>query len=130
QASESFAGAAQLAPGDTIGNRYRIEALLGSGGMGVVYKARRLTDGHLCALKVIKHARSPQVLARLSREAMVMADIVHPNVVRILDIEVSGSWLPYIVMELIEGASLDTCSARFGDSGFGLAVLAPPASAL
>ena len=113
QATETFAGAGQLSPGDVIGNRYRVEALLGSGGMGVVYRAKRLTDGRVCALKVIKHARNPQVLARLSREALVMADIVHPNVVRILDIEVSGSWHPYIVMELIEGASLDRCVARF-----------------
>jgi len=129
-AAETFAGAAQLSPGDVVGNRYRIEALLGSGGMGVVYRATRLTDGRSCALKVIKHARSPSVLARLSREAMVMADIVHPNVVRILDIEVSGSWLPYIVMELIEGTTLEQCAERFGKVDFGLEVMAQTASAL
>ena len=130
EASEAFASAAQLQPGDLIGNRYRVDALLGSGGMGVVYRATRLTDQRQCALKVIKHARSPSVLARLSREAMVLADVVHPNVVRILDIEVSGSWLPYIVMELIEGQSLDNASARFGDASFGIPVLQQTASAL
>src|SRR3954469_16040516 len=98
QASAIHTEATQLSSGDLLSGRYRIESLIGSGGMGVVYRATRLTDSQACALKVIKHARSPQLLARMSREALALADIAHPNVVRILDIDVSGSWLPFIVM--------------------------------
>ena len=122
--------ASQLSEGDTLSGRYRIEAQIGSGGMGVVYRATRLSDDKPCAIKVIKHARSPQLLARMSREALALADISHPNVVRILDIDVSGSWLPFIVMELVEGVPLADRPDRFGRLDFGLPVLSQTADAL
>lgn len=122
--------AAELAAGDLLSDRYRIEAQIGSGGMGVVYRATRVSDSRPCAIKVIKHARSPQLLARMSREALAMADISHPNVVRILDIDVSGSWLPFIVMELIEGVPLADRPERFGKLDFAQPVLSQTADAL
>ena len=122
--------ALKIGVGDVINDRYRIESIIGSGGMGVVYRAVRLSDERPCALKVIKHRASGEYLARLSREAMVLSQIQHPNVIEILDINVSQSGRLYIVMELVEGTSLDTKTERYGDVAWALPIVGQLASAL
>ncbi len=119
-----------ISVGDVISERYRIDSVLGSGGMGVVYKALRLTDQRRCALKVIKHRPSTEDLARLSREAMVLSQIEHPNIIEVLDINVSNSGKLYIVMEFGDGEQLGKMSERFGEAGWALPVLAQTADAL
>ncbi|HEX8792316.1 MAG TPA: serine/threonine-protein kinase [Polyangiaceae bacterium] len=93
-----------LRPGEPFG-RYRVESLLGEGGMGQVYRAR---DQHLrrrVALKVISAAAGTDVASRLLREARAAAAIDHPNAVAIFDVgEVDGT--PFLAMELVDGVTL------------------------
>ena len=119
-----------LKPGEVVNERYRIEAVLGSGGMGVVYRATRLSDDRPCAIKVIKHRPSPEHLARLSREAMVLSSIDHPNIIGIHDINVSDSGKLFLVMELAEGEPLDRRAQRYGDLAWALPLLRQTAEGL
>jgi len=87
---------------------YEVVRKLGRGGMGVVYRARRVSDQRLVALKLIRDGAlaGPQDRARFHLEAEAAARIQHPNVVQIYEVgEHNG--LPYFAMELIEGGSLD-----------------------
>jgi len=98
-----------LKPGDTF-ERYTIEAPLGEGGMGCVYRAHDARLGRRVALKVISDgARDEQAdanaNARLLREARAAAALDHPNAVSIFDVgEYEGT--PFIVMELVLGRTL------------------------
>jgi serine/threonine-protein kinase len=93
-----------LVKGDTF-ERYVIEAPLGEGGMGAVYRAHDPKLGRRVALKVISAAPGPEADARLVREARAAAAIDHPNAVAIFDVgEHEG--VPFIVMELVEGKTL------------------------
>jgi serine/threonine-protein kinase len=94
-----------LKPGDAF-ERYTIEALIGQGGMGCVYRAYDPRLGRRVALKVISEGSAPGAAnARLLREAHAAAAFDHPNAVAIFDVgELDGA--PYIVMELVEGRTL------------------------
>src|SRR6478752_3732218 len=94
-----------LKPGDTF-ERYTIEASIGQGGMGTVYRALDARLGRRVALKVISEgAAGAEADARLLREARAAAALDHPNAVAIFDVgEREGA--PYIVMELVEGKTL------------------------
>src|SRR5262249_16607162 len=85
---------------------YEILEELGSGGMGVVYKARQRSLNRLVALKMIRGGETrPGHLARFRIEAEVVARLQHPNILQIYDIdEVHG--LPFVALELLEGGSL------------------------
>ncbi|MBX3271880.1 MAG: protein kinase [Sandaracinaceae bacterium] len=95
-----------LSRGELVGGTYRIERMIGQGGMGEVFSARDERDGARVAVKWVRpgegHARSRE---RLIREWHLARQVVHPNVVRILDAgEERGSG--YLVMELLEGEAL------------------------
>ncbi|HEY2511505.1 MAG TPA: protein kinase [Polyangiaceae bacterium] len=96
-------------PGDSI-DRYLIEAVLGEGGMGRVYRALDPRLGRRVALKVLrvdpeKSAEHTDAAARMVREARAAAAFNHPNVVAIYDVgQVDGA--PFIAMELITGETL------------------------
>jgi serine/threonine-protein kinase len=92
---------------DPLAGRYRLEAKLGSGGMGTVYRATDLTSGRTVALKVLHAylATSVEFLKRFEREARVMAALSHPNLINLLSIE-RDDQLPFLVMPFIEGQSL------------------------
>jgi serine/threonine-protein kinase len=94
-----------LKPGDAF-ERYTIEALIGQGGMGYVYRAYDPRLGRRVALKLISEGSAPAAAkARLLREARVAAAFDHPNAVAIFDVgEFEG--VAYIVMELVEGRTL------------------------
>jgi serine/threonine protein kinase/tetratricopeptide (TPR) repeat protein len=92
-----------------ISNKYEVEGLLGKGSMGEVYKVRHVTLGTLSALKVLpsKLMEYPDLLARFYREARVMAKLIHPNIVRVIDIDHDDKLkFHYIVMEFIQGRTL------------------------
>lgn len=93
-----------LAPGDQVG-RYRIEALLGKGGMGEVYRATDTELGRQVALKIIADKPDEAAVARFRREAQAASRLHHPHVATVFDVGVhEGS--PYLVMELLDGGPL------------------------
>jgi serine/threonine-protein kinase len=94
-----------LKPGSRF-ERYTIDALLGQGGMGCVYRAHDPRLERSVALKVISDGGvSPETTGRLLREARSAAALDHPNAVAIFDVgEADGT--PYIVMELVDGHTL------------------------
>ena len=95
-----FTVASELAPGDTVAH-YRIEARLGEGGMGVVYKARDTRLGRNVALKFVK----AQFSRHWEREARAVAALNHPHIATLYEVgEHEGS--PYLVMELVDGRAL------------------------
>jgi serine/threonine-protein kinase len=80
---------------------------LGSGGAGVVYKARQLQPRRLVAIKMLRsgrHAR-PQEMARFNIEAEALGELQHPNIVPIYQVG-QAEGLPYFAMELLEGGTL------------------------
>ncbi|HVS30103.1 MAG TPA: serine/threonine-protein kinase [Thermoanaerobaculia bacterium] len=104
--------APQLAPGTILGERYRIVAPLGSGGMGEVYRADDLRLGQTVALKFVSRAR-PHLDRRLFDEVRIGREIAHPNVCRLYDIvEMDGHI--FISMEFISGEDLASLLRRVG----------------
>ncbi|MDX2094048.1 MAG: serine/threonine-protein kinase [Kofleriaceae bacterium] len=95
---------ALLAPGTIVVDDYRIERVLGLGGMGVVYAARDLRLGRDVALKVHVEA-NPEARARLMAEANALARVSHPNVVVVHRTGELGESV-FIAMELVDGATL------------------------
>lgn len=94
--------------GRVLGGRYQLDAAIGSGGMGDIYRARRLHIGDTVAVKVLRpevvdNAQSRQ---RFYREARAAAMLHHPNAVVIHDFGEDSDGTAYIVMELLEGQSL------------------------
>jgi eukaryotic-like serine/threonine-protein kinase len=92
--------------GQTI-THYRLEALLGEGGMGTVYRAYDLNLDRTVAIKLMHahFARQPEFRARLTQEARAAAQLDHPSIVRIIDFGESEAGL-YIAMEYLGGGSL------------------------
>ncbi len=101
--------------GLTLRDTYTLTRLLGQGGMARVYEARHTRiPAKLYAVKVLRvdmtaHA---EVAARFEREAHAIASVVHPNIVDVIDIGVTGSGRPYIVTEYLEGSDLATLIAE------------------
>lgn len=97
--------------GDLLADRYRVEAPIGQGSMAVVFRARDESTGELCALKIIHPhlAENPQVAALFQREAEAASRIgASPHVVRVLSAGTDHErGLPFIVMELLTGRTLD-----------------------
>jgi serine/threonine protein kinase len=109
-----------FAPGTLLSNRYRLDCLLGEGGMGSVWRAEDERMRRTVAVKVLK-APAPDESAeraaterrRLLREARAASAVRHPSVVQVLDVVDEGE-LPFLVMELLEGCSLKEHLDRVG----------------
>jgi serine/threonine protein kinase/tetratricopeptide (TPR) repeat protein len=101
-----------LSTGTRLGN-YEILSALGSGGMGEVYRARDVRLGRSVAIKALPEAlaRDPERLARLEREAQLLASVQHPNIAVLYGIE-DGAGTSYLAIELIEGETLAQRLAR------------------
>lgn len=95
-----------LQPGSIIDQKFEVIELLGSGGMGSVYKVRHLHLGNQVALKTFsgKEVRA-EAWQRFEREAKSIASLRHPNIISVLDFGINDS-RPYYTMELVEGESL------------------------
>ncbi|MFO0587349.1 MAG: serine/threonine-protein kinase [Polyangiaceae bacterium] len=92
--------------GDRIGGRFRIESLAGSGGMGSVWRALDLESGRTVALKLL-HGRDPRDAARFVREAQLIANLNHHGIVGYVADGTLDSGERYLVMEWLEGESLE-----------------------
>jgi serine/threonine-protein kinase len=110
---------ARFAPGDLLGTRYRITALLAVGGMGEIYRADDLELGQPVAIKILptRFARDAIMIARLRSEVRIARPIAHPNVVQFFDIaEVEGVHL--LTMEYVDGQDLASIIAQSGPPPF------------
>lgn len=97
-----------LGEGDRIG-AYRLEKQLGSGGMGVVYRAKRV-DGEMeqdVAIKLIKHDRTaPEFLARFRRERQLLATLRHSNIAQLKDVGTTPDGAPFLIMDYVDGVTV------------------------
>ncbi len=108
--------AGELLPGDILAGRYKIERLLGRGGMGAVYLAHDEVLGELIALKLISSAWAADekaLIDRFKREASAARKVSSPNVIRIHDLGEARPGLLYLSMEYFPGKTLaDVIAAR------------------
>ena len=97
-----------LQAGHVIGGRYRIEELLGEGGMGSVYRATQLAVDRSVAIKLSGDPQhcDPRQVERFEREARALARLTHPNTVRLFDFGATEDKRPFIVMEFLSGQDL------------------------
>ncbi len=96
-----------IEPGEVVADRYRVLRLLGEGAMGAVYEAEHVFIGRRVALKVLhpRFARSPEAVARFTREARAAAALGHPHIVAVTDFG-SHAGRPFLVMDLLRGEPL------------------------
>jgi eukaryotic-like serine/threonine-protein kinase len=101
---------APLGPGDVVEGKYRIEQLIGSGGMAWVFRATHLPLQKLVAIKFLRFdsaADNTEALARFRREGLTAASIAGDATARVLDFGTLESGAPFLVMEYLEGCDLD-----------------------
>ena len=108
-------GSASLPPGGpvegtTLAGKYRIDRMLGAGGMCLVYEAEHIHLRQAVALKLLKPelARDATAVARFAQEAQAAAKLRSPNVARVYDVDKLPDGQPYITMELLVGHDLGT----------------------
>src|SRR5262245_33717148 len=97
----------EIAVGFIVDGRYRIDGVLGTGGMGRVYRAEHTGIGRSVAIKML-HAdlgRNPEAAARFQREAMASGRLDHANIVNVSDFGMLDG-RPYLVMEALDGEAL------------------------
>ncbi len=94
--------------GTVVDGKYRVEAIVGRGGMGAVYRATQLALRRDVALKVILGVAPPgsSLAQRFEREALAVARLKHPHVVAVYDFGVAPAVGMYVIMEFLEGHSL------------------------
>jgi len=104
--------------GKTIGGRYKIEALLGQGGMSTVYRASDPNLRRKVAIKMIHPHLSddPNFIGRFKEEAAAVARLRHPNIVQVHDFNVDGDTY-YMVMEYLVGETLQARLKRLNATG-------------
>src|SRR6185436_16474420 len=109
------------APADPVlGTRlgaYQVEELIGSGGMGSVYRAVRVDEAFHkeVAIKVVRRGLDlDRVVRQFRRERQITASLEHPNIANLIDGGTTVEGLPYFVMEFIRGNPLDTYCDEMG----------------
>jgi len=95
----------EIAPGTILANKYRVDRLIGQGGMGVVVEARHTALDDRVALKFLlpEYATHPEASQRFLREARAAVKIKSPHVARVSDVGTLESGAPYMVMEFLDG---------------------------
>jgi CheY-like chemotaxis protein len=105
QTNRLFSALSEVLPGSVLDGKYRIEALIGSGGFGSVYRATQLSLDRAVAVKLIRPGRSASDadLDRFRREGLVACRLSHQNAISVLDFAIAPAGIPYLVMELLDG---------------------------
>ena len=95
--------------GKALDGQYQVEAMLGKGGMGAVYRARHILLGDRVAIKVLppEMRSNSEWLRRFQREGQAARRFRHPNAVTVYDLRTSSDGTIYLVMEYVEGNTLD-----------------------
>jgi eukaryotic-like serine/threonine-protein kinase len=122
----------ELAAGSVIDEKYRLEHLLGEGGMGAVWCAHHLQLDLPVAIKLLRaDTESVTLSERLKIEARAAAQLVHPAIVRVFDVDTTDGGDPFIVMELLNGENLSDLLDRGRLSGASaVQIMLPIAEAL
>src|SRR5690349_2394065 len=99
--------------GQLISNKWRLDALIGVGGMAAVYMATH-RNGSIGAVKILHEevATNPEVRERFLREAYIANKVGHPGTVKVTDDDVDERNNPYLVMELLQGESVESKAER------------------
>jgi serine/threonine-protein kinase len=107
---------AVVQPGDVLAGKYRVERVLGAGGMGVVVSAHHLQLDERVAIKFlnVEASANPEAVARFEREARAAVKIKSEHVVRVTDVGALDNGAPYMVMEHLEGVDLATLLRQRG----------------
>src|ERR1043166_2216239 len=103
-----------------LDGRYQLEKRLGQGGMGVVYKARHIFLKTAHAIKVILPdlvGNDPNLVTRFRQEALAAAAIRHQNIIAVTDFGVVRGTMPFLVMEFVQGKSLQDVMSEEGTMG-------------
>jgi serine/threonine-protein kinase len=102
--------------GTVLQESYRIERLLGEGGMGAVYEASHLRIARRFAIKLLTPAAASnaEAMARFRREAEITSALGHPHIIEVIDFNHTPAGEPYIIMELLRGEDLGTRLQRLG----------------
>jgi serine/threonine-protein kinase len=105
-----------VAVGQVVAGKYRVERLLGRGGMGLVVAATDLTLERTVAMKVLlaEHARNPEAVARFLREGRAAVKLTSDHVARIFEVGNAAPAGPYMAMEYLDGADLAAELERSG----------------
>ncbi|MBX7221961.1 MAG: protein kinase [Blastocatellia bacterium] len=124
QADRIFSALAEALPGTVLDGKYRLDRRIGSGGFGIVFQATHLVLNHPIAVKVFKPRSgndSPEDVERFRREGVAACRVNHPNALAVLDSGISGEGIAYLVMELLDGHSLQQELREKGRLPFGRA---------
>src|SRR5690606_17160295 len=119
--TEELVAAASARVGSVVGKRYRVDRLLGVGGMGAVSVATHLALGKTYALKILHdvYGRDPDIIDRFMREALSAPQTGHPNITDVFDIGTvddgnDASGVLYFVLQLLQGSDLGTVIRQSG----------------
>src|SRR5262249_26520375 len=104
---------------ELVGGKYRIERLIGRGGLGAVFEARHIEINKRVAIKFLlpEWTSNPDVLRRFKQEAVAAGSIEAPNIASVLDFGHAEDGAPYIVMEYLRGEDCASLLAREGRLG-------------
>src|SRR5881394_4518183 len=120
--------------GKVLDGQYQIEDMLGKGGMGAVYRARHILLGDRVAIKLLppEMRSNSEWLRRFQREGQAARRFRHPNAVTVYDLRTSADGTIYLVMEYVEGNTLDAELKKRGrfSPAEAVAVLTPVMSVL
>ena len=103
-------------PGDLLAGKYRVEGILGAGGMGVVVAAQHVALDRRVAVKLLlpESLRSADLVARFAREARALSRLTSEHVTRVIDVGALESGAPYLVMEYLDGRDLSQIVKKEG----------------
>ena len=102
-------------PADALGDKYEVLGLLGRGGMGTVLKIHHRAMGRVRAAKLLDLSfvvDENRVIERFRREAILVSELSHPNVVKVFDLDVAPDGTPFMTMEHLEGEDFDALVAQ------------------
>lgn len=111
---EAEAARSPIAQGEVLAGKYRIDRVLGQGGMGIVVAATHVQLRQRVAIKFLLHGARGDIVTRFLREARAAARLKSEHVARVLDVGELPNGSPFMVMEFLEGSDLEGVLARRG----------------